>query len=206
VLGGAKVSGKIDVIENLMLDKVDTIIVGGGMMFTFYKAMGLEIGNSLLEADKVELAAGLLDRCRAAGVELLLPVDVLVADRFAPEAGTQVVDRERMPAGWLGMDIGPRSIEQFRAVLDKAQTVVWNGPMGVFEMEAFSHGTLAVARCLVERTAQGAVTIVGGGDSAAAVAAAGLEEGFSHVSTGGGASLELLEGKVLPGVAALDEA
>jgi phosphoglycerate kinase len=205
VLGGAKVSGKIDVIENL-IRKVDAILVGGGMMFTFYKAMGLEIGGSLLEADKVELAKGLIERCKAAGVELLLPVDVIVADRFAADAATQVVDREKMPVGWLGMDIGPKSIAQFRAVLDKANTIVWNGPMGVFEMEPFSHGTLAIAKCMVERTKAGAVTIVGGGDSAAAVADAGLEEGFSHVSTGGGASLELLEGKELPGVVALDEA
>ncbi|MCB1046174.1 MAG: phosphoglycerate kinase [Calditrichaeota bacterium] len=205
VLGGAKVSGKIDVIENLIA-KVDSIVVGGGMMFTFYKAMGLDIGSSLLEEDRVQMARDLMERCRAAGVELLLPVDVLVADRFAPDAGTQVVDRERIPAGWIGVDIGPRSIEAIRALLGKANTVVWNGPMGVFEMEPFSHGTLAVARALVQRTAAGAITIVGGGDSAAAVAAAGLEDGFSHVSTGGGASLELLEGKLLPGVEALDEA
>ncbi len=201
VLGGAKVSGKIDVIENLA-GKVDCLIVGGGMMFTFYKAMGLEIGGSLLEEDRVEMARQLIADCEKRGVELLLPVDTVVADRFAADAETRVVSREEIPAGWIGVDIGPKSLALFGERVAAAGTVLWNGPMGVFEMEPFAEGTFGLARAIAESKA---LSIVGGGDSAAAVKQAGLDASFSHVSTGGGASLELLEGKVLPGVAALSE-
>jgi len=202
VLGGAKVSGKIDVLMRL-LDKVDGVIVGGGMIFTFYKAMGREIGRSLLEADKVELAATILEAYRARGVELLLPVDVRVA--AAVEAGSPlaVASAAALPVDKVGVDIGPASVEAIRARLAGARTVLWNGPMGVFEIEDFAAGTRDTALALGEVTARGGVTVVGGGDSAAAVQAFGLEERFSHISTGGGASLELLEGKALPGVEAL---
>ena len=198
IIGGAKISGKIDVINNL-LGKVDSLIIGGGMMFTFLKAIGREIGNSLLEADKVDLAKGLLQNKR-----LLMPVDCVVAEKFENAAAKKVVNVDAIPQGWVGMDIGPKSIELFRNTIVKAKTVVWNGPMGVFEMDNFVAGTKAIADALVEATGHGASTIVGGGDSAAAIAKFGLESKVSHVSTGGGASLEFLEGKVLPGVAALD--
>jgi phosphoglycerate kinase len=202
IIGGAKISGKIDVIHNL-LNRVDTLLIGGGMMFTFYKAQGMEIGNSLLEADKVELAAHLLKEAAERKVKLLLPVDTVIADGFSNDAKRAVVSVKAIPAGWSGLDIGPESIRLFNTELDTAKTIVWNGPMGVFEMENFAHGTVAIAEKLAERTSRGAVTIVGGGDSAAAIAKAGLEHAVSHVSTGGGASLEYLEGKILPGVAAL---
>ncbi len=205
VLGGAKVSGKIDVLTHLM-DKVDTVIVGGGMIFTFYKAMGLEIGRSLLEADRVEMAAEILERFRLRGVELLLPTDVVVASAVEAGAHTQICPVDAIPATGIGVDIGPRSVAQFQQRLGAASTVVWNGPMGVFEIPEFAHGTRAVAQAIGLATAKGAATVVGGGDSAAAVQAFGLEDAFSHISTGGGASLELLEGRVLPGVAALSEA
>jgi len=204
VLGGAKVSGKIDVITHLM-DKVDTVIVGGGMIFTFYKAMGLEIGRSLLEADRVEMAAEILERFRLRGVELLLPVDVVVASAVEAGATTQVCPREALPADGIGVDIGPETLALYRSRLRAAATVVWNGPMGVFEIADFAHGTRGVAEAIGEATALGASTVVGGGDSAAAVQAFGLEKAFSHISTGGGASLELLEGKALPGVVALSD-
>ncbi|MFA7331463.1 MAG: phosphoglycerate kinase [Candidatus Delongbacteria bacterium] len=202
VLGGAKVSGKIDVLTRL-LDKVDCVIVGGGMIFTFYKALGLEIGRSLLEADKVELAGRILADYRARGVELLLPVDVRVAQ--AVEAGSPlgVHPADSLPADGIGVDIGPASEQAIRQRLATAGTVLWNGPMGVFEIADFAHGTRDLAEALGEVTARGGITVVGGGDSAAAVQAFGLEENFSHISTGGGASLELLEGRELPGVAAL---
>ena len=203
IIGGAKISGKIDVINNL-LGKVDALIIGGGMMFTFLKAMGKEIGNSILESDKLDLAKGLLDKTKSGKAKLLLPVDCIVAEKFENTAAKKVVDIDAIPQGWVGMDIGPKSIDAFRSEIVKAKTVVWNGPMGVFEMENFEAGTKAVAEALVEATKGGASTIVGGGDSAAAIAKFGLESKVSHVSTGGGASLEFLEGKVLPGVAALD--
>lgn len=202
IIGGAKISGKIDVIHNL-LNKVDTLIIGGAMMFTFYKAQGLEIGNSLLEADKVDLARALLHEAAERKVKLMLPVDTVVAEEFKNDANRAVVSIKQIPAGWSGLDIGPESIRLIQEELDKAMTIVWNGPMGVFEMKNFAHGTDAVSEKLADRTRHGATTIVGGGDSAAAIAKAGLEHSVSHVSTGGGASLEFLEGKVLPGVAAL---
>ncbi len=203
IIGGAKISGKIDVINNL-LGRVDSLIIGGGMMFTFLKAMGKEIGNSLLEADKVELAKELLGKTKSGKARLLLPVDCNVAEKFENTAARKNVSVDAIPKGWIGMDIGPQSIGLFRNEIVKAKTVVWNGPMGVFEMENFAAGTKAIAEALVEATQHGATTIVGGGDSAAAIAKFGLESKVSHVSTGGGASLEFLEGKTLPGVAALD--
>jgi len=204
ILGGAKISGKIDVIHNL-LNIVDTLIIGGGMMFTFYKAQGLEIGNSLLEAEKVDLAAKLLAEARQRNIKLLLPVDCVVAAQFDNNAERKTVPVTQIPAGWQGLDIGPDSCRLFGEELRRCKTIVWNGPMGVFEMEHFAAGTTAVAKTLAELTKLGAITIVGGGDSAAAIAQAGLEKAVSHVSTGGGASLEFLEGKVLPGVAALTD-
>lgn len=202
ILGGAKVSGKIEVIENLM-DKVDTLIIGGGMSYTFFKAMGLGIGDSLLEEDRIEVAKKIMQDAEAAGVELLLPVDCVVADDFSDEANIQVVERESMPDGWEGVDIGPRTRALYSERLAEMKTVIWNGPLGVFELEPFSGGTRAVAEALVAATAAGAISIVGGGDTAAAVAEAGVADKVSHVSTGGGASLECLGGRVLPGVAAL---
>jgi phosphoglycerate kinase len=203
IIGGAKISGKIDVINNL-LGKVDALIIGGGMMFTFLKAMGKEIGNSILEADKVDLAKELLAKAKIGKAKFLLPVDCIVAEKFENTAAKKVVSVDAIQQGWVGMDIGPKSIELFKDVIVKAKTVVWNGPMGVFEMDNFVAGTKAIADALVEATKHGASTIVGGGDSAAAIAKFGLESKVSHVSTGGGASLEFLEGKVLPGVAVLD--
>jgi phosphoglycerate kinase len=204
VLGGAKISGKIDVIQNLM-GKVDALLIGGGMMYTFYKAQGMEIGKSLLEEDKVELAKKLLAEAKAKNVKLLLPVDTLVADKFDNAAATKVVPVNAIPADWAGVDIGPETIKLFSEEIKKAKTVVWNGPMGVFEMSNFAKGTNAIAQAMADATKAGAVTIVGGGDSASAIAKAGLEKQVSHVSTGGGASLEFLEGKILPGVAALND-
>lgn len=198
VLGGAKVSDKIGVIENL-LPKVDWLIVGGGMANTFLKALGYEVGASLVEEDKVELAKDLLQR---AGKKLMLPVDVVIADAFAADAQHQTVPVDKVLPGWRILDIGPRSVEAFDAVLRKAKTVVWNGPMGVFEFPAFAAGTVAIAKCLAETDA---TTIIGGGDSAAAVEQAGVADKMTHISTGGGASLEFLEGRVLPGVAALQD-
>ncbi len=199
ILGGAKVTDKIAVIKNL-IPKVDTLIVGGGMAFTFLKAKGYEIGTSLLDADSVELAKEFMASAQERGVALLLPVDVVVADRFAADAATQVVAADQIPAGWMGLDIGPRTREQFAAAVKGAGTVIWNGPMGVNEWEAFVAGTAAVAQAMA---ACGGTTVIGGGDSAAAVEKLGLADRMSHVSTGGGASLEFMEGRVLPGVAAL---
>lgn len=202
VLGGAKVSGKIDLIENL-LPRVDEILIGGAMACTFFRAMGLETGNSLVETDRVEMAAALMKK---AGSKLVLPRGAVIAEELKPGATTRSVSRESIPAGWAMFDIDAAAEKDFAQRIGKAGTVVWNGPMGVFETPPFDHGTLAVAHALAEATARGAVTVVGGGDSAAAVAQAGLESRMTHVSTGGGASLEFLEGKVLPGVAALDNA
>lgn len=203
ILGGAKISGKIDVIQNLM-NKVDCLLIGGGMMFTFYKAQGLEIGTSLLEADKVELAKQILNEAKKRSIRLLLPVDCVVGDKFDNNAQRKSVPVTQIPPGWMGLDIGQESITLFKEELQKAKTVVWNGPMGTFEMENFAHGTNEIAKALAEITKKGATTIIGGGDSAAAIAQAGLSNAVSHVSTGGGASLEFLEGKILPGVAALN--
>ncbi|HOJ37718.1 MAG TPA: phosphoglycerate kinase [Ignavibacteriales bacterium] len=205
IIGGAKISGKIDVINNLM-DKVDTLIIGGGMAYTFFKAMGLEIGKSLLEADKIDVAKEVLKKAEEKKINLLLPVDVVVAPDFNNDAPKTVVDKDKIPADQEGMDIGPKTIELFKNEVLKAKTVVWNGPMGVFEFDNFAIGTNAIAEALVEATKNDATTIIGGGDSAAAIKKAGLDDKVSHVSTGGGASLEFLEGKVLPGVAALTDA
>ena len=202
VLGGAKISGKIDLIEAL-LPKVDEILLGGAMACTFFKAMGLETGTSLVEPDRVELAKRLMVK---AGKKLVLPVGAVIAQSLSAEVPTQVVRCESIPAGWAVYDIDPETEAAFARRIAAAGTVVWNGPMGVFETPPFDHGTLAVARALADATGRGGVTVVGGGDSAAAVAQAGLTDRITHVSTGGGASLEFLEGKELPGVAALDEA
>lgn len=204
VLGGAKISGKIDVIMNLF-DKVDTLIIGGGMAFTFFKAQGKEIGKSLLEEDKVELAKEVLQNASASKVKFLLPVDVVVANEFNNEAPAITVNVDNIPSDKMGLDIGAASVKLFTEELLNSKTIVWNGPMGVFEMDNFAAGTFAIARTLAEATKNGAITVIGGGDSAAAISKARLEEEVSHVSTGGGASLEFLEGKILPGVAALSD-
>ena len=201
ILGGAKVADKIPVVENL-IDRVDTLLVGGGMAYTFLKAKGYEIGKSLLDADSIELCRDLMHKAAAKGVNFELPEDVLVADKFDPGADAKIVPADEIPADWMGVDIGPKTIEKFRSYILTAGTVVWNGPMGVFEMEPFAKGTRAVAEAMAESKA---VTIVGGGDSAAAVEQMGFADKMSHVSTGGGASLEFLEGKQLPGVVALND-
>uniref|UniRef100_A0A803MZ64 Phosphoglycerate kinase n=1 Tax=Chenopodium quinoa TaxID=63459 RepID=A0A803MZ64_CHEQI len=238
IVGGSKVSSKIGVIESL-LEKCDILLLGGGMIFTFYKAQGLSVGSSLVENDKLELATSLLEKAKAKGVSLLLPSDVVVADKFAADADSKVcggykggvakvvacvagvmegggglcggwavliVPAAGIPDGWMGLDIGPDSIKKFSDALDTTQTVIWNGPMGVFEFDKFAVGTEAIAKKLEEISKKGATTIIGGGDSVAAVEKVGVAEAMSHISTGGGASLELLEGKELPGVLALDEA
>lgn len=202
ILGGSKISGKIDVIEAL-LDKCDTILIGGGMMFTFFKAQGKEIGSSLVEEDRIEMARDILARAAEKKVALMLPTDVVLADKFAEDAETRTASIDEIPAGWMGLDIGPETSRAFADVIVASKTAVWNGPMGVFEMEKFAAGTRAVAEALVQATDQGATTVIGGGDSAAAIAQLGLADRVTHVSTGGGASLEFLEGKVLPGVQAL---
>lgn len=202
ILGGAKVSDKIGVIENL-LTKVDTVIIGGGMAYTFLKALGKEIGRSLLEEDKIDLAKEIMEKAKASGVKLLLPLDSVIADEIDKDAVTEIVDIDNIPKDKEALDIGPKTAELFAEEILKAKTVVWNGPMGVFEVKPFSNGTLAIAKALAEADA---VTIVGGGDSALAVEVAGYKDKITHVSTGGGASLEFLEGKELPGVAAIENA
>ncbi len=204
ILGGAKISGKIDVISNL-LDKVDTLIIGGGMAFTFFKAQGKEIGKSLLEEEKIELAKQVLEKAKKAGIKFLLPIDILVADEFKNDSPSSIVKIDNIPADKMGLDIGPETINLFKDEILKSKTVVWNGPMGVFEMDNFAKGTFSIAQALADVTGKGAVTVIGGGDSAAAIAKAGLADKVSHVSTGGGASLEFLEGKALPGVVALTD-
>jgi phosphoglycerate kinase len=204
IIGGSKVSSKIGVIETL-LDKCDKLLLGGGMIFTFYKARGLSVGNSLVEEDKLELAKTLEAKASDRGVQLLLPTDVVVADQFSADAQAQTVSVDNIPDGWMGLDIGPDSIKTFQTALADCKTVVWNGPMGVFEFDKFALGTEAIAQSLAELTKQGACTIIGGGDSVAAVEKLQLASAMSHISTGGGASLELLEGKILPGIAALNE-
>jgi phosphoglycerate kinase len=205
ILGGAKISGKIDVITNL-LPKVDKILIGGGMAFTFFKAQGLEVGSSLVEQDKVEFAGKLLAEGKD---KIVLPVDLLVSDTLDIKArkvgDLKEVAAAKIPAGWKGVDIGPKSVARFRDVLKGAKTVVWNGPMGVFEIDKTAQGTIAIAGIMAEITAAGATTVIGGGDSAAAIEKAGMADMVSHVSTGGGASLEFIEGKTLPGVAALTD-
>ncbi|HOQ37031.1 MAG TPA: phosphoglycerate kinase [Acetivibrio sp.] len=196
ILGGAKVSDKIGVIENL-IGKVDYLIVGGGMAYTFFKAKGYGIGTSICEDDKVELAKSLLEKAESQGVKLMLPVDNLVGKEFKNDTESQVVPSNAIPDGWMGMDIGPETVKQYSEVIKKAKTVVWNGPMGVFEFANFANGTKEVARAVAE---SGAISIIGGGDSAAAVEQLGFADKITHISTGGGASLEFLEGKVLPGI------
>lgn len=205
IIGGSKVSSKITVIETL-LEKVDKLFIGGGMIFTFYKARGLSVGKSLVEDEFLELAKSLEAKAKEKGVELLLPTDVVVADNFAPDANAQTVSVEAIPDGWMGLDIGPESVKVFQAALADCKSVIWNGPMGVFEFDKFAAGTEAIARTLADLTKTGTTTIIGGGDSVAAVEKVGVADQMSHISTGGGASLELLEGKVLPGIAALNEA
>ena len=205
IIGGSKVSTKIGVIERL-LEKVDKLLLGGGMIFTFYQAQGIPTGKSLVETDKLELARSLMEKAKARGVELLLPVDVVVADKFDKDANAQTVSIHQIPDDWMGLDIGPESVKAFQAALQGCQTVVWNGPMGVFEFDRFAAGTEAIARTLADLTQAGAITIIGGGDSVAAVEKVGLADKMTHISTGGGASLELLEGKELPGIAALSDA
>jgi phosphoglycerate kinase len=205
IIGGSKVSSKISVIETL-LEKCDKLLIGGGMIFTFYKARGLSVGKSLVEEDKLELAKSLEAKAKERGVDLLLPTDVVVADNFAPDANAQTVDIDRIPEGWMGLDIGPDSVKAFQTALSECRAVLWNGPMGVFEFDKFAVGTEAIAHSLAALTKQGVTTIIGGGDSVAAVEKVGVADQMSHISTGGGASLELLEGKALPGIVALDEA
>jgi phosphoglycerate kinase len=205
IIGGSKVSSKIGVIETL-LDKCDKLIIGGGMIFTFYKARGLSVGSSLVEEDKLELAKTLEAKAKEKGVEFLLPTDIVVADKFSPDANSQTVSIDDIPDGWMGLDVGPDSVKVFQAALASCKAAIWNGPMGVFEFDKFAAGTEAIAHTLADLTGQGVTTIIGGGDSVAAVEKVGVAEKMSHISTGGGASLELLEGKVLPGIAALDEA
>lgn len=204
ILGGAKISGKIDVIENL-LDKVDALLIGGGMTYTFLKAKNIEIGNSLLEADKIEIAAETLEKISAKNVNFNLPIDHIIATDISDEAEVKTTENEIVPADWAGVDIGPKTILEFQNILKTARTVVWNGPMGVFEIDKFSKGTLAIAEMLADITDKGATTVVGGGDSVAALAKANKTNKVSHVSTGGGASLEFLGGIKLPGIEALSE-
>ncbi len=206
IVGGSKVSSKIGVLDSL-LDKCDKIIIGGGMIFTFYKARGLDVGKSLVEEDKLELARNLEAKAKTKGVELLLPSDVLLANEFSPDAESKVSKIDSISGDWMGLDIGPQSIKVFQNALAECKTIIWNGPMGVFEFDKFAEGTNAIATTLADLSSFSEVcTIIGGGDSVAAVEKAGLAEKMSHISTGGGASLELLEGKTLPGVAALKDA
>jgi phosphoglycerate kinase len=202
VLGGSKVSSKITVIENI-LDKVDHMIIGGGMTFTFIKAQGGKIGESICEDDKQELALEILRLAKEKGVQVHIPVDVIAADDFSNTANTKVVDVTAIPDGWQGLDAGPKSLENFKKVILESKTILWNGPLGVFEMESFAKGTIALGEYIAEATEKGAFSLVGGGDSVAAVKQFGLEDKMSYVSTGGGAMLEMLEGKVLPGIAAI---
>lgn len=202
IIGGAKVSDKIGVISN-MIDKVDTIIIGGGMAHTFDAAQGLPIGKSLCEKDKFEEALAQLDKAKEKGVKVVLPVDLTIADKFGADANTQIVDVDKVPEDWEALDSGPKTSALYSEALAGAKTVIWNGPMGVFEFDAFAKGTLAVAKAVAEATKNGATSIVGGGDSIAALKKTGLADQISHISTGGGATLEFLEGKVLPGIAAI---
>lgn len=205
IVGGAKVSTKIPVIKSL-IGKCDKIFIGGGMIFTFYRAQGYQVGKSLVEEEYIPLAKELLELAEKKGVKFFLPTDVVIGNEFKADAESKVVSVKDIPADWLGLDIGPATVEQFRSELLTSNTIVWNGPMGVFEFEKFAKGTFSIAQTLADVTAKGGITIVGGGDSVAAVSAAKLNDKLSHISTGGGASLELLEGLELPGVAALDSA
>lgn len=204
ILGGSKVSSKITVIENI-LDKVNHMIIGGGMTFTFVKALGGKIGNSICEDDKLDLAIEILKQAKAKGVQIHIPVDVVAADSFSNDANTQIVDVNHIPDGWQGLDAGPKSLAIFRRIILDSKTILWNGPLGVFEMENFAKGTISLGEYIAESTANGAFSLVGGGDSVAAVKQFGLEPKMSYVSTGGGAMLEMLEGRTLPGIAAILE-
>lgn len=202
ILGGSKVSSKITIIENI-LDKVNHMIIGGGMTFTFIKALGGKIGNSICEDDKMELALEILKKSKEKGVQIHLPVDVIAADAFANDANTQIIDVNQIPDGWQGLDVGPKSLEIIKCVILESKTILWNGPLGVFEMESFANGTIKLGDFIAESTENGAFSLVGGGDSVAAVKQFGFEDKMSYVSTGGGAMLEMLEGKTLPGIAAI---
>lgn len=202
ILGGSKVSSKITVIENI-LDKVNHMIIGGGMTFTFIKALGGKIGNSICEDDKLELAIEILKQAKEKGVQIHLPIDVVAADAFSNDANTQVVDVKNIPDGWQGLDAGPKSLEIIKRIILDSKTILWNGPLGVFEMESFANGTISLGEFIAESTTNGAFSLVGGGDSVAAVKQFGLEPKMSYVSTGGGAMLEMLEGRTLPGIAAI---
>lgn len=204
VLGGSKVSSKITIIENI-LDKVDHMIIGGGMMFTFIKALGGKIGSSLVENDKLALALEILDKAKAKNVQIHIPVDVVAADAFSNDANTQIVVANEIPDGWQGLDVGPKTLEQFNKVIMNSRIILWNGPLGVFEMEKFAAGTITLGNFIADATAAGTFSLVGGGDSVAAVKQFGLENKVSYVSTGGGAMLEMLEGQTLPGIAAILE-
>ena len=204
IMGGAKISDKILIIENL-LDRVDNLLIGGGMAYTFFKAQGGNIGSSLCEESKLDLAKSLIEKAKTKGVNLLLPVDSLTADAFDNNANKEVAGNMNIKDGYLGLDIGPKAIEEFKEVISKSKTILWNGPMGVFEMSNFANGTKEVAAAVVAATEEGAFSLIGGGDSAAAVNNLGYGDKVSYVSTGGGALLEYMEGKVLPGVAALQE-
>jgi phosphoglycerate kinase len=204
ILGGAKISGKIDVIKNLF-NKVDSLIIGGGMVFTFFKAKGLEIGTSLLEEDRLEMARDLLQEAENRGISMLLPEDVIIANAYDNNASRNTVSVDNIPSDWMGLDIGPATVDRFGTEIKKSNTIVWNGPMGVFEMDNFAVGTRKIAELIAEASDKGATSIVGGGDSAAAISKFGLESRISHISTGGGASLEFLEGKILPGIEALTD-
>ena len=204
IMGGAKVSDKILIIEKL-LERVDHLIIGGGMAFTFVKAMGGNIGKSLVEADKLDLALKIIDEAKKKNVQLHLPTDAMIADAFSNDAKTAVTQAGKITDGWMGLDIGPESIQSFSAVIQKSKTILWNGPMGVFEMEKFAEGTKSIAKAIADATAKDAFSLVGGGDSAAAVAQLGYENKVSYVSTGGGALLEYFEGKILPGIKAVKE-
>lgn len=202
IIGGSKVSSKISILENL-LNRVDNIIIGGGMAYTFFKALGGNVGSSLVEDDKLDLAKSVLEKAAQKGVKIHLPEDSVIADKFANDAAVETSESNGIPSGWMGLDIGKKSISEFRDVILKSRTILWNGPMGVFEMSNFSQGTIAVAQALAEATAQGSFTLVGGGDSVAAINQFGLADKVSYVSTGGGAMLEALEGIDLPGIAAI---
>ncbi|MBA4054128.1 MAG: phosphoglycerate kinase [Marivirga sp.] len=202
IMGGAKISDKILIIENL-LDKVDNLIIGGGMAYTFFKALGGNVGKSLVEEDKLDLAKELIQKAKAKGVEFLLPLDSVIADKFAADANTTIANNHAITEGWMGLDIGPQAIAVFSKTVKESKTILWNGPMGVFEMEKFAAGTKSIAQAVVDATEKGAFSLIGGGDSAAAVAQLGFSEKVSYVSTGGGALLEYFEGKELPGVKAL---
>ena len=202
ILGGAKVSSKITIIENI-LDKVDHLIIGGGMTYTFVKAKGGKVGDSICEDDKMDLAMEILEKAEQKGVKVHIPVDVIAADEFSNTANTQITGSDEIPDGWQGLDAGPRTLENFKEVILKCKTILWNGPVGVFEMESFAKGTIAVGNFIDQATQNGAFSLVGGGDSVAAVKQFGFEDKVSYVSTGGGAMLESLEGKTLPGIAAI---